>query len=139
MLEVNSQISIPDDEFELTFSRSSGPGGQNVNKVNSKVTLHWAVATSPYLPDAVRERFTRKYGRRINSKGQVVVTSQRYRDQGRNVMDCRDKLREMIAGAATVPRKRKKTKPSRGSKKRRLKEKRAASGKKQLRQRPAGD
>ncbi len=136
MLEVNPQITIPVKELDFTFSRSSGPGGQNVNKVNSKVTLHWSVAESPSLPDEVRERFMRSFTRRINALGQVVVVSQRYRDQGRNVADCMDKLRAMLLEVATPPRRRKKTRPTRGSKERRLRDKRAASQKKQLRGAP---
>lgn len=136
MLEVNSQIIIPVKELNFTFSRSSGPGGQNVNKVNSKVTLHWSVANSPSVPDEVRERFSQLFARRMNSQGEVVVVSQRYRDQGRNVADCMEKLRAMLIEAAALPRKRKKTRPTRGSQERRLREKRAASQKKQLRSAP---
>ncbi len=123
MLEVNSQIIIPVKELNFTFSRSSGPGGQNVNKVNSKVTLHWSVANSPSVPDEVRERFSQLFARRMNS-------------QGRNVADCMEKLRAMLIEAAALPRKRKKTRPTRGSQERRLREKRAASQKKQLRSAP---
>jgi ribosome-associated protein len=137
MLEVNERIAIPLKELNFTFSRSSGPGGQNVNKVNSKVTLHWPVRHSPSLPDDVRERFLQKFATRITGDGEVVVVSQRYRDQGRNVADCMEKLAAMIREASIVPRKRKKTKPTRGSKERRLKEKRAASARKQLRRTPA--
>jgi ribosome-associated protein len=137
MLEVNDRIAIPLKELNFTFSRSSGPGGQNVNKVNSKVMLHWPVRRSPSLPDEVRERFLAKYANRITGEGEVVLISQRYRDQGRNVADCMEKLAAMIREASIVPRKRKKTRPTRGSKERRLKEKRAASTKKQLRRTPA--
>jgi ribosome-associated protein len=109
-----------------------------VNKVNTKVTLHWPVQ-SPSLPQDVRERFLEKFATRVSSEGQVVIVSQRYRDQGRNVADCMEKLAAMLREASIVPRKRKKTKPTRGSKERRLKEKRAASAKKQLRRVPAKD
>jgi ribosome-associated protein len=139
MLEVNRQISIPLKELSFTFSRSGGPGGQNVNKVNTKVTLHWSVVYSPSLPEDVRELFLQAFPTRINSNGELVLMSQRYRDQGRNVADCTEKLRSMIAQAAIPPRKRKKTKPSRASKERRLQEKRAASGKKQMRRVPASE
>jgi ribosome-associated protein len=139
MLEVNHRISIPLKELSFTFSRSGGPGGQNVNKVNTKVTLHWSVANSPSLPDEVRERFLQAFPTRINNNGEVVLASQRFRDQGRNVADCTEKLRSMIAQAAVPPRKRKKTKPSRASKERRLREKKAASHKKQLRRLPASE
>ena len=78
MLEVNHRISIPLKEFSYTFARSSGPGGQNVNKVNSKVTLHWNVTTSPSLPEDVRARFLATYPRRINKEGLFVINSERF-------------------------------------------------------------
>ncbi|MBW3596297.1 MAG: aminoacyl-tRNA hydrolase [Planctomycetes bacterium] len=139
MLVVNKSISVPLKELDFTFSRSSGPGGQNVNKVNTKVTMHWSVAESDALPEPVRRRFLEKFRNRVNNDGQVVLASQRYRDQGRNVADCMDKLREMLAEAATPPRTRKKTRPTRGSKERRLREKRATTEKKQRRSSPRLD
>ena len=133
MLEVNEQISIPLKEFNFRFARSSGPGGQNVNKVNTKVTLHWPIMKSLVLPEAVRQRFLNRYPRRINRDGCVVIISERFRDQGRNVADCLKKLREMLRTAAIVPKTRKPTKPSRGSRERRLQSKRQKSEKKQSR------
>jgi ribosome-associated protein len=131
MLEINRRISIPLKEFKFTFARSSGPGGQNVNKVNSKVTLHWDVTTSASLPEDVRSRFVAQYPRRINKEGFLVIHSERFRDQGRNVTDCTNKLRDLILTIATPPKKRRPTKPSRGSKLRRLASKREKSQKKQ--------
>lgn len=133
MLEVNHRISIPLKEFAYTFARSSGPGGQNVNKVNSKVTLHWDVTTSPSLPEDVRARFLAQYPRRINKDGLLVISSERFRDQGRNVTDCNYKLRELILAVATAPKKRRPTKPTKGSKERRLAGKREKSQKKEHR------
>jgi ribosome-associated protein len=133
MLEVNHRISIPLKEFTYTFARSGGPGGQNVNKVNSKVTLHWDVTNSPSLPDDVRARFLAQYSRRINKEGLFVINSERFRDQGRNVTDCANKLRELILVVATPPKKRRPTKPTKGSKERRLAGKREKSQKKQER------
>lgn len=136
MLVVNLRIQIPSSEFRFTFARSAGPGGQNVNKVNTKVTLHWPVESSPSLPDDVRDRFRSKYGQRINKNGELVIYSQRYRDQGRNTEDCLDKLREMLLDVATAPKKRKRTRPSRASKERRLRDKKAKSQTKESRRRP---
>lgn len=132
-LLVNDEVSIPLTELRFTYSRSSGPGGQNVNKVNTKVTLHWNVANSSGLPEAVRERFEAKYHRRINQIGELVLTSQRYRDQGRNVADCTEKLRTMLLEVARPPRARKKTKPSRAAQRRRVEDKRRRGRTKQTR------
>ena len=115
MLQVNGRIRIPEDEFEFTYARSSGPGGQNVNKVNSKALLRWPVTVSPSLPEEVRGRFIQRYRSRLTEAGEILISSQRYRDQGRNVDDCLDKLREMILAVATRPKTRKATKPSRAS------------------------
>ncbi len=134
MLVVNDTISIPLAELDFEFSRSSGPGGQNVNKVNTKVTLQWSVRESPSLPDGVRERFVAKYRTRINNRGQLVIHSQRFRNRGRNVSDCLSKLREMVLSVAEPPKKRKRTRPSRASRERRLNDKKQRSQKKQSRQ-----
>ena len=133
MLIVNSRIRIPRDEFEFTFVRSSGPGGQNVNKVNSKAVLRWSVATSPSVPDDVRLRFIDKFATRVTTEGDLVLNSQRYRDQGRNEQDCLEKLNEMLLSVARAPVKRKKTRPSRSSVERVKTKKREQSQKKQNR------
>jgi ribosome-associated protein len=135
-LVITSRIKIPLEEFEFTFSRSGGPGGQNVNKVNTKALLRWPVAESTSLPEAVRERFVARQRRRINAEGLLLIGSQRYRDQGRNIDDCLSKLREMIAEVVTPPKPRRATRPTKASKERRLKAKRQASQKKQQRKRP---
>jgi ribosome-associated protein len=126
-------LSVPRNELSFTFSRSSGPGGQNVNKLNTKATLRWNVAASSSLPDGVRERFVTRYANRLTNEGELVLTSQRYRDQARNVADCLAKLETMLAAVARPPRRRKKTRPSRASKERRLAEKKLRSDRKQSR------
>lgn len=136
MLVINSQLQIPLGEFHFTFSRSSGPGGQNVNKLNTKATLRWAVVQSASLPDDVRARFLQQYRTRITSEGDLVMTSQRFRDAGRNAGDCLEKLRQMLSAVAQPPKARKATKPSRASKRRRLEDKRKQSQKKQFRRPP---
>src|SRR6516162_3626574 len=131
MLVVNSQIRIPLEEFEITFARSSGPGGQNVNKVNSKAVLRWGARSSPTLPEAVRQRFLQKYAARLTNEGELLLTSQRYRDAPRNSQDCLDKLRAMLLAVANPPKRRRATRPTRGSVERRLKAKRKQSAAKQ--------
>jgi len=139
MLVVNSRVRIPKEELEFTYARSSGPGGQNVNKVNSKAMLRWGVTRSPSLPDDIRARFVSRFGSRLTGEGDLLVTSQRFRDQSRNAADCLDKLREMIAAVAQPPRKRKPTRPTRAAGERRLQKKRTVGRTKQLRQRPGAD
>lgn len=136
MLVVNPRLKIPLREFRFTFARSSGPGGQNVNKVNSKATLRWRVAHSPSIPEAVKARLVARYGRRINAAGELVITSQRFRDAGRNVADCLEKLRQMLAEAARAPKRRKPTRPTRAAREKRLAHKHKHSRKKELRRRP---
>lgn len=130
MLEINDRIRIPEDEFSFTYVRSGGPGGQNVNKVASKAVLRWNVADSPSLPDDIKARLHQQQRRRISGEGDLLITSQRYRDQERNRLDCLEKLAEMLRAAAVTPKARRKTKPSRGAKERRLAEKRHRSDRK---------
>jgi ribosome-associated protein len=128
MLEINDRIRIPNDEFTWTFVRSGGPGGQNVNKVASKAVLRWNIVASPNLPDDIKRRLQQQQHRRVTGDGDLLITSQRYRDQERNRLDCLDKLAEILRTAAATPKPRRKTKPSRASKERRLaaKKKRSA-------------
>jgi ribosome-associated protein len=124
---VNDAITIPDDEFDWSYARSGGPGGQNVNKVSSKAVLRWPVRTSPSLPPHVRDRLMALNRRRVTTEGELVITSQRYRDQERNRQDCVDKLAELVREAATLPKPRRATRPTRGSRTRRLASKRHRS------------
>lgn len=136
MLEVNERIQIPDTEITFAFARSGGPGGQNVNKVCSKAQLTWDATRSRSIPQDVRERFLIRYRRRMTKEGILLITSQRYRDQGRNTQDCLYKLAELLLSVAVAPIKRKATAPSRGAKQRRLNDKHVRSDKKQSRRRP---
>jgi ribosome-associated protein len=139
MLEISTTIKIPEQEFQWSFVRSSGPGGQNVNKVASKAVLRWDLAASPSLPEEVKARLRTLQRRRITVEGELVLNSQRYRDQERNRQDCLEKLREMIQQAAARPRTRMATKPSRASQQRRLEDKRKRAALKTTRRRPGDE
>lgn len=127
MITLNSRITIPESELRFSFARSGGPGGQNVNKVSSKATLHWDVVQSPSLPDDVKQRFLTKFKSRITTQGEIVVISQESRDQPKNIQLCLDKLRAMLMEVLVPPKKRRPTKPTKGSKVRRLNDKKSKS------------
>ncbi len=138
-LRINSQIVIPREELRFTFVRSSGPGGQNVNKVASKALLRWSITGSTSITDGVRERLLARYSRRVNEQGELIITSQRYRDQGKNIDDCLDKFRSLVLSVAAPPRPRKKTRRPKSGNETRLKDKRLGSEKKRRRVPPQGD
>ena len=138
-MEITENIQIPETELHFTFARSGGPGGQNVNKVASKAVLHWDVAANQTLPADVKARLVEQNRGRLTTEGVLVLTSQASRDQGANIADCLEKVRAMVLRATHVPKKRRKTKPSRSSKERRLKAKRLQSQQKLRRRKPAGD
>ena len=138
-LEVNERISIPLDEFTFEVSRSGGPGGQNVNKVNSKVQLRWAPAASPSLPDPVKARLLTTIAGRLTVDGELLIASTRTRDQGQNRDDCLDKLRTLIMAAVTPPKSRRATRPTLASKKRRVEAKQRRSATRRDRQVPGSD
>ena len=139
IVQVNSQIAIPRSEIRFSFVRSSGPGGQNVNKVASKAVLRWQVGTSPSIPDHLRARLIGQLGRRMNDRGELVLTSQRYRDQSKNIDDCLQKLSELVAAAVKLRKRRKKTALPRSAREARLKQNRSIGQRKQGRQRPSLD
>ncbi len=139
MLVVSELISIPDEEFQLDFARSGGPGGQNVNKVASKAILRWSPTTSPSLPEDVRIRLLQRVRSRLTTEGELIVTSQRTRDQSRNINDCREKLRQMVLAAARPPTPRRPTRPTLASKNRRLEAKSRRKQTKRLRQAPSDE
>ncbi len=136
MLIVDERIRIPRDEFQFEFARSGGPGGQNVNKVASKATLRWRPAASPSLPEDVRARLLRRLAARLTTEGELVLTSQRTRDQARNVEDCLEKLRLLVLAAARPPRPRIPTRPTKASQRRRVEQKTIRSARKRDRKAP---
>jgi ribosome-associated protein len=139
LLDITRHIRIPDTEFSWSFARSGGPGGQNVNKVASKAVLRWNVVQSPSLPEEVKARFVAAQKWRITTEGELVLASQRYRDQERNRQDCLEKLAELVRRATIKPKPRRPTKPSRGSRENRLKTKKRRSQVKSLRRTPHGE
>lgn len=135
-LRVTSSLAIPLGEFRFEFARSGGPGGQNVNKVNSKALLRWNPSESPSLPPAVKERLLRSVGSRLTKEGELLITSQLTRDQSRNVEDCLEKVRGLILAAAKPPRARRASRPTLASKERRIETKLRRSTTKKLRRKP---
>ncbi len=140
MIRITPSISIDESEIAETFIRASGPGGQNVNKVESAVQLRFDVMRSPNLPPDVVERLIKLAGRRMTSEGVLVITAQQFRTQDRNRADGLERLIELIRKASIRPVIRRATRPTLASKKRRLESKKVRSGVKALRQnRPHDD
>jgi len=120
MIRVTNSIALDESEIDEQFIRSSGPGGQNVNKVATAVQLRFDVARSTNLPDPVRERLKRLAGRRLTSDGVLVIDARRYRTRERNRRDALDRLIALVRKAAVAPRPRKATRPTAASRRRRL-------------------
>ena len=120
MLTVSRSLALPETELTERFLRADGPGGQHVNRTESAVELRFDVARSPSLPDAVRERLLARRDRRLTDDGVLVIQARRFRDQGRNREDARERLVEIIRAVLVPPKPRVATKPSRASKERRL-------------------
>ena len=133
MIRVTGTIVIDDGEIRESFIRSSGPGGQNVNKVATAVQWRFDVRSSRSLGDDVRERVTRLAGRRMTRDGVLIIESRRFRTQERNRQDARDRLVALIRKAAEPPRPRRKTRPRPEAQERRLESKRRRGGTKRER------
>jgi ribosome-associated protein len=140
MIRITDQISIDESEIEESFVRSSGPGGQNVNKLSTAVQLRFDVRQSPSLPNDVALRLMRLAGRRMTKDGVLVIIAQNHRTQERNRAEAQQRLVELVRQAAVRPIPRRATKPTRASKQRRIEGKKIRSGIKALRRtRPADD
>lgn len=140
VLRVSRRVGIPLEEIEFTYSRSGGPGGQNVNKVSSKTHLRWRMAaTTVQLPEGTLDRMKASYPSRFTNEGDILLVSQTFRDQERNRQECLEKLVEMIRQCLQAPAQRKKTKPTRGSQIRRVEAKRRNSQRKESRRGFQGD
>ena|SRR5687768_1153089 len=138
-LEVRPGVTVPERELSWAAVRSSGPGGQNVNKVSSKVELRFDFETSAVLSAAVKARLRLLAQHRLDSAGRILIVSQVTRNQPQNLADARAKLAALIAQALVVPKRRKATRPSLGAKRARLQNKRAQAQKKQSRTRKNHD
>jgi len=123
-------MHIPRDRLTIRFARSGGPGGQNVNKVETKAEVRLRIAEADWIPPAARARLQAIGSARINRDGELVITSSRFRSQSRNLEDCIEKLRRLIEAASARPRRRVPTRPTRASREDRLKAKRRRSERK---------
>jgi len=134
MIPVTEGITLDDNEIELQFVRSGGPGGQNVNKVATCVQLRFNATSSPSLPTHVRERLLKLAGKRLSQEGILILTGRRFRTQERNRQDVIDRLVALIRQAATPVRARKATRPSAAATRRRLEDKLQRATRKRQRQ-----
>jgi ribosome-associated protein len=133
MIQVTAHIALDEREIEESFVRSSGPGGQNVNKLSTAVQLRFDVRHSPSLPGDVRARLERLAGSRLTRDGELVIIAQSHRTQARNRQDALDRLIELIRKAAVAPIKRRPTRPTKGSRERRIEGKKRRGDIKQMR------
>jgi ribosome-associated protein len=124
-------IPIPQDRLSISFSRSGGPGGQNVNKVSSKVEIRFSIAQADWIPAQIRDRLVQLFPSRTTTDGEFRVVSSRFRDQHRNLKDCLEKLGELLRAASHRPARRIPTRPTRGSRERRLEAKKERARRKQ--------
>lgn len=136
MIELNGTLLVGDDEISFEFIKSSGPGGQNVNKVATAVRLRFDINNSSYLPDDTKARLKKIAGKRINKEGILSLIARKHRRQERNRKEVLEKLEALIQQASIKPKPFKKSKVSFASKVRRLESKRRLSVKKQLRNLP---
>lgn len=133
MIRVTEKINLGEHEIIEDFVRASGPGGQNVNKLSTAVQLRFDVRHSPSLPHDVRARLEKLSGSRLTRDGVLVITAQRHRTQARNRDDALDRLVELIRRAAIAPIRRRPTRPTAGSRERRIEGKKRRGGIKRLR------
>jgi ribosome-associated protein len=138
-LAVAAGVEIPDDELSVSFLRSSGPGGQNVNKVATAVQLRYDLEHSRVLSDAVKLRLRTLSGRRLTADGSILIVARNHRTQERNRREAELRLAELIRRALTVPKVRKATRPTRAAHERRLERKARTQRTKGLRSRPRWD
>ncbi len=136
MIRIDDRLAIDDDELQFHATTAQGPGGQHVNRSNTRVVVLWNVKTSPSLDDAQRERVLERLSNRISREGWLRVASQKHRSQGRNRDTALQRLAELVAGALRTDPPRKATRPSRAAKRRRVDEKKRRGEIKRTRRRP---
>ena len=139
MIEVTPAVSIKEDEITFDLVRSSGPGGQNVNKVATAVQLRFDIVNSPTLPPEIKPRLTRLAGRQATDNGIIIITARRFRTQDQNRLDAIERLIALIRKAIEKPKVRKATHPSAATKEARIKEKKRRGETKRIRQLPPND
>jgi ribosome-associated protein len=133
MIPVTERISLAENEISFSFIRSSGPGGQNVNKVATAVQLRFDVVESPSLPERVKTRLAKLAGRRLTGEGVIVIEARRFRTRERNRTDAQERLVALIRKAAKAEKKRRPTRPTKAAKESRLEDKRRRGMVKKLR------
>ena len=139
MITLRPGIEVPAEELEIRYVRSSGPGGQNVNKTSTKAVVRWNVRSAAGVRDDVKGRFVARFASRVTAAGDILITSDRYRDQPRNLEDCLAKLAAMLEEVAVAPTKRKPTRPGRAARERRIVAKKTRGSVKSLRGRVDSD
>lgn len=139
MLKIMESLTIPEEELQFTATRASGPGGQNVNKVATSVTLRWSVADSPTLTDHQRARILQKLAHKITKEGELLITAQDTRSQTTNKQLAQERLATLLAEALKPAKPRKKTRPSKAAKQRRLDAKKHRATTKATRTKPTED
>ena len=135
-LPINARVTIPAAELDVSFVRSGGPGGQNVNKTSTQAQLRWNVRTSAALSPSERDRLLAALESRLTGEGELILQSQQTRSQSANLDAARSRLKALVAGALTVPKTRRPTRPTRGSQRRRIEAKKRRSETKRRRQKP---
>lgn len=138
-LVVNGSVTIPRSELDVRVSRSSGAGGQHVNKTSSRVEIFWNISSSRAVSDEERARLLSKLGSKLTTEGSIRVVASDMRSQSRNRELAEERLAELVRRALVIPRKRRPTRPTRASKEARLDEKKRQSSKKRDRQRKSFD